>query len=199
MCKIIDIILLGLGLGSNIYGKMESVRDTVAGGLGGLACAVAGQPLDTIKVKRQTYPQIYTSTLQTLGKTYLEEGGLRAVYAGCGAAMASNVAENAVLFLCYERCLELVRRATGEQSSERMSVGKQAVAGALASVASSVAINPLERIKCKMQVQKQQRKGSGGRWSSVSVCTCSNSHLSTVQPLDCTEDHSSRRRSKRIV
>ena len=154
--------------------KMEEVRDTLAGGLGGLACALAGQPLDTVKVKLQTYPQVYSSSLQALARTYFEEGGLRAVYAGCGAAMASNVAENAVLFVCYERCLDLVRWATGEQGSGReMSVGKQATAGALASVASSVAITPLERIKCKMQVQGQQRTGSG-RWLSA-VCALSPS------------------------
>lgn len=134
---------------------MESFLDTFAGGLGGLACAVAGQPLDTVKVKRQTYPHVYRSTYQTLSKTFIEEGGIRAIYSGCGAAMASNIAENAVLFLCYERCQDLVRWATG---AKVMSVGHQATAGALASIASSVAINPLERIKCILQVQQQQQQ-----------------------------------------
>ena len=137
---------------------MESLLDTFAGGLGGLSCAVAGQPLDTVKVKRQTYPHVYRSAYQTLAKTFLEEGGIRGVYAGCGAAMASNVAENAVLFLCYERCRDLVRWASGRGAGahDEMGVALQATAGALASVASSVAINPLERIKCKLQVQQQQ-------------------------------------------
>ena len=148
---------------------MESFLDTFAGGLGGLACAVAGQPLDTVKVKRQTYPHVYHSTYHTLAKTFIEEGGIRAIYSGCGAAMASNIAENAVLFVCYERCQEIVRWVTDTKS---MSVGHQATAGALASIASSVAINPLERIKCKLQVQKQQqqlmtRKGTKRRATYV--------------------------------
>ena len=40
---------------------MESIGDVVAGGLGGLACVLAGQPLDTIKVKLQTYPHLFNS------------------------------------------------------------------------------------------------------------------------------------------
>ena len=129
-----------------------------AGGLGGLSCALAGQPLDTVKVKQQTYPYVYGSAYQTLIKTYWEEGGIRGIYAGCGAAVMSNVAENAVLFLCFERCQEIVRWAVGVRSSGEMSVVHKASAGALASVFSSVAINPLERLKCKLQVQQQQQQ-----------------------------------------
>ena len=146
---------------------MDSFRDSLAGGLGGCGCAVAGQPFDTVKVKQQTYPHVYPTAVQTLTKTLREEGGLRGLYAGCGAAVGSNMAENAVLFVCYERCLDLVRWVTGEQSRDGLSVTKQAFAGSLASVASSVAINPFERIKCKMQVQGQQKHQSiGGRLRS---------------------------------
>lgn len=134
---------------------MEGFRDTLAGGLGGLSCALAGQPFDTVKVKQQTYPHVYVSPYQTLARTYWREGGIRAVYAGCGAAMAVNIAENAVLFLCYERCRDFVGWACGLRSKE-LSLTQQASAGALASVFSCVAINPLEIIKCKLQVQHQQ-------------------------------------------
>lgn len=144
---------------------MESLRDTIAGGLGGLSCAVAGQPFDTVKVKQQTYPHVYGSAFQTLSKTFREEGGIRGIYAGCGAAMVSNVAENAVLFLCFERCQELVRWATGARSSHELSVAHRAVTGAFASVMSSIVINPLERVKCKLQVQHQQLHSVGRlRW-----------------------------------
>ena len=75
--------------------------------------------------------------------------------------MAANVAENAVLFLCYERCRDLICWCGGARSPDMMSVGQQASAGALASVLSSVAINPLERVKCKLQVQQQQWSHAG--------------------------------------
>ena len=145
---------------------MESVRDTFAGALSGLSCVLAGQPFDTVKVKQQTYPQVYKTMYQTLAKTYWEEGGVVGLYAGCGSAIVSNVAENAVLFLCFERSQQLVRWATGRHSCGELSVAHKASAGALASVVSSVVINPLERVKCKLQVQQQQRRElprAGGR------------------------------------
>ena len=155
---------------------MESFVDSLAGGLGGLACAVAGQPLDTVKVKQQTYPRVYSSPLYTLAKTLREEGGLRGLYAGCGAAVGASIAENAVLFVCYERCQDLVHWVSGDdQGRDGLSVMKQASAGSLASVASSVAINPFERIKCKMQVQGQQKPEgvSRLRWTLSQCVICS--------------------------
>lgn len=170
---------------------MESFRDTLAGGLGGLACAVAGQPLDTIKVKQQTYPHVYSSTVRTLAKTLREEGGLRGLYAGCGAAMGSNIAENAVLFVCYERCQDLVRWVSGGDGGERLSVMKQASAGSLASVISSIAINPFERIKCKMQVQGQQKLDSVKRlrWTSSSKWPYSYCCHLSLQSVECGGNH----------
>ena len=134
----------------------EGLCDTFAGALGGLACVLAGQPLDTVKVKQQTYPQVYRTMSQTLSKTFWQEGGLLGFYAGCGSAVFSNVAENAVLFFSFERCQQLVRWTLDLRSADDMNALHQAYAGALASVVSSVVINPLERIKCKQQVHHQQ-------------------------------------------
>ena len=136
---------------------LDSLRDTTAGALGGLGCVLAGQPLDTVKVKQQTHPHIYRTMYQTLVQT-VEQGGMKALYAGCGSAVVSNVAENAVLFLCYERCQQAVRWCTGSRHSGEMKVIEKASAGALASVFSSVVINPAERVKCILQVQEQQHR-----------------------------------------
>ncbi len=130
---------------------MSGIGDTVSGGLGGLACVLIGQPLDTIKVKMQTYPAMYTSTLQALKTTLLEER-FRGFYAGSSPAVISNIAENAVLFMCYNKCLSLVQWIGG---NEELSITQKASAGSLASVFSSVAITPPDQIKCKMQAYVQ--------------------------------------------
>lgn len=134
--------------------KMESLGDTIAGGLGGLACVLAGQPLDTIKVKLQTYPHLYKSLYDSLSRTYLEEG-LRGFYAGSASAIVSNVGENAVLFVCYGHCQRVVQWLAGIQNQSDLTVFQRASAGSLASVISSIAITPPDRVKCKMQVQRQ--------------------------------------------
>ena len=144
---------------------VDSLKDAFAGGLGGLGCVLAGQPMDTVKVKQQTYPQVYRSMYQTIAKTYLE-GGIVGFYAGCGSAVVANVAENAVLFMCFEHCQQIVRWYTGVRHSGEMLVLHKASAGALASVVSSVAINPVERIKCKLQVQDLQQQLHGVQNSS---------------------------------
>lgn len=133
---------------------MQSIGDFVAGGLGGLACVLAGQPFDTIKVKLQTYPHLYKSLYHAVTKTVAQEK-LRGFYAGSAPAVFSNVAENAVLFLFYGQCQKVVQWAVGANSVEELSVFQQAGAGSLASVFSSIAITPPDRIKCMLQARMQ--------------------------------------------
>ncbi|KAL5459872.1 hypothetical protein EMCRGX_G033259 [Ephydatia muelleri] len=137
----------------------KSVADTIAGGFGGLACVAVGQPLDTVKVKLQAFPNLYPTLLSTIRKTFREEG-LRGFYAGCAPACLSNVAENAVLFVAYGNCQKLVQWVTGK-SDNNMSVLERASAGALASLFSSVAITPPDLIKSRLQAQRALLERAG--------------------------------------
>ena len=142
---------------------MDGVSELVAGGLGGFACVITGQPFDTIKVKLQTYPAQFKTPLQAFRKTWMQEGFL-GMYAGCTPAVVSNIAENAVLFLCYGGCQRAVKWMTGVSSTEDLSVFQQACSGSLASVFSSIAITPPDRVKCILQAQSEH-KGSTGTQS----------------------------------
>lgn len=44
---------------NEVHGAKEVIIDLVAGSLGATASVYVGQPLDTLKVKMQTYPQLY--------------------------------------------------------------------------------------------------------------------------------------------
>lgn len=145
---------------------MAGVGDFVAGGLGGLACVLAGQPFDTVKVKLQTYPHLYKSLYHAVTKTLSEEK-LRGFYAGSGPAIVSNVAENAVLFLFYSQCQKVVQWIVGAKSVDELSVFQQAGAGSLASIFSSFAITPPDRIKCMLQAQMQAIESAKGSSSSI--------------------------------
>ena len=162
---------------------MEDVGDVVAGGLGGLACVLAGQPLDTIKVKLQTYPHLYISSLDAIRKTLRQER-FAGFYAGASPAVLSSVLENAVLFVCYSHCQQLVQLAVGAETQDGMSVVQQASSGALASVFSSVAITPPDRIKCKLQVYQQQNRETVIKRRLVKSILVSNPyHNQTTQTL----------------
>jgi solute carrier family 25 (mitochondrial ornithine transporter) member 2/15 len=65
---------------------------------GGVACVYAAQPLDTVKVKMQTFPHLYKGMIDCLVKTFKRDGFARGLYAGSIPAVAANVAENSVLF-----------------------------------------------------------------------------------------------------
>ncbi|KAF7266453.1 hypothetical protein GWI33_020220 [Rhynchophorus ferrugineus] len=153
----------------------DGVIDFTSGCLGGIALVYVGQPLDTIKVKLQTFPLLYAGMVDCLKKTYIQDGIVRGLYAGTVPALATNIVENAVLFLCYGFCQKIIVKATGASSTEDLSVISNATAGFLASFFSSVAITPTELIKCKLQAMHETSQNAKGR-------------LVHVGPLNLTQD-----------
>lgn len=127
----------------------EAVVDFLSGIVGGTTCAYTGQPLDTIKVKMQTYPSLYRSTWKCLRDTIRQEGFLR-LYAGALPAVAANVAENAVLFLSYGQCCKVVAWMCGVER-EKMTLFQKACSGSFAAVFAAFALCPPELVKCRMQ------------------------------------------------
>lgn len=71
-----------------------------------------GQPLDTVKVKLQTFPTLYKNALDCFLQTYRNEGIVRGLYAGTLPSIAAQVAENSVLFMCYGMCQKAVLRVS---------------------------------------------------------------------------------------
>lgn len=74
-----------------------------------------GQPLDTVKVKMQTFPHLYKGMLDCLKQTLKKDGFVRGLYAGTTPAILANVAENSVLFAAYGYCQKFVCHVTGTQ------------------------------------------------------------------------------------
>lgn len=82
---------------------------------GGAACVFSGQPLDTTKVKMQTFPKLYRGFLHCIMSTY-KQVGLRGLYQGTTPALMANIAENSVLFMSYGFCQQVVRFTSGMHS-----------------------------------------------------------------------------------
>lgn len=138
--------------------------------LGGIALVYVGQPLDTVKVKMQTFPHLYSNMINCFTETLRNDGIYRGLYAGTVPALATNVVENSVLFLCYGFCQKIMQRITEVESTEKLSIVSNATAGFLASFFSSLAICPTELIKCKLQAMheiKKQHETLGKRFESV--------------------------------
>ncbi|XP_020083873.1 mitochondrial carnitine/acylcarnitine carrier-like protein [Ananas comosus] len=136
--------------------KMANIaKDLTAGTVGGAAQLIVGHPFDTIKVKLQSQPaplpgQLpkYSGAIDAAKQTVASEG-LKGLYKGMGAPLATVAAFNAVLFTVRGQMEALLRSEPGAP----LTVGQQAVCGAGAGVAVSFLACPTELIKCRLQAQ----------------------------------------------
>ncbi len=61
---------------------------------GGTASVYVGQPLDTVKVKMQTFPTMYRNAYHCFKTTLVQEGVRRGLYAGTVPSLAAQVCTN---------------------------------------------------------------------------------------------------------
>jgi len=129
--------------------------DFTAGCAGGTASVYVGQPLDTIKVKLQTFPKLYKNGLDCFYKTFKNEGIAKGLYAGTIPSVAAQASENAVLFLAYGMCQKSVAWLFGYEKTSELSVFQNALAGSFAAFFSSFTLCPTELVKCKLQAMNE--------------------------------------------
>ncbi|XP_047578014.1 mitochondrial ornithine transporter 1-like [Lutra lutra] len=98
---------------------IQAAIDLPAGAAGGTACVLTGQPFDTLKVKMQTFPDLYRGLTDCCLKTY-SQVGFRGFYKGTSPALIANIAENSVLFMCYGFCQQVVRKVVGLEKQARL-------------------------------------------------------------------------------
>lgn len=80
-----------------------------------MTATLVGQPLDTVKVKMQNFPNLYSNMFNCIRQTVVKEGFFRGLYAGTVPGIAANVAENSVLFAAYGGCQKLMQFATNAE------------------------------------------------------------------------------------
>lgn len=129
--------------------------DLIAGSLGGVANVLVGQPLDTLKVKMQTFPNIYPNAIQCFKSTMKSDGIIRGLYAGTSPALIANIAENSVLFCGYGICQNMVMKL---RARDKASTFDKAASGFLAAFFSSFTLCPTELIKCKLQAMRERKQ-----------------------------------------
>ncbi|XP_029372580.1 solute carrier family 25 member 15a [Echeneis naucrates] len=162
---------------------VQAIIDFTAGALGGTACVLSGQPFDTAKVKMQTFPTMYRGFTHCFMSNF-RQSGLRALYKGSIPALMANISENAVLFLSYGLCQDVIRLVIKVDKGTELSEIQKASAGSLASVFSSMALCPTELVKCRLQAMHEMEasgKIAGGQRSTV--WTVVNTVLKTNGPL----------------
>ncbi|XP_070762274.1 solute carrier family 25 member 15a [Enoplosus armatus] len=171
---------------------IQAIIDFSAGAIGGTACVLSGQPFDTTKVKMQTFPTMYRGFIHCFTSTF-RQVGLRGLYKGTTPALIANISENAVLFLSYGLCQDVVRFVSKMDKGADLSDLQKASAGSLASIFSAMAICPTELVKCRLQAMHEMeasgKVASGQRstvWTVVKTVLKTNGPLGFYQGLTST-------------
>ncbi|GAB0087181.1 mitochondrial ornithine transporter 1 [Sergentomyia squamirostris] len=136
-------------------GFKTGVIDFTGGSLGGVALVYVSQPLDTCKVKMQTFPTLYRGMVHCLIETFRKDRIWRGLYAGSIPAVVANVAENSVLFAAYGACQKLVAVVEKKDNITDLSILGNATSGFLAAFFSSFTLCPTELVKCKLQALRE--------------------------------------------
>lgn len=146
---------------------IDGVIDFIAGTAGGIANVYIGQPLDTVKVKMQTFPDLYRNGYQCFRETLRKDGIARGLYAGTVPSLAANISENAVLFLFYGLCQKTIVFLTGNRKVEDLNSVQNALAGSGAAFFCSFTLCPTELVKCRLQAMREMQGGrlNIGPWS----------------------------------
>jgi hypothetical protein len=124
--------------------------DTVAGIFGGVAGKAVEYPADTIKVKLQAQTTTGTSFTGPLDcfKQTVQQGGVRALYAGLPVPLLGSMLEMGVLFTAMGR----IKRIASEDP-ENPTLVETCVSGGGAGVFASFVLTPVELIKCRLQTR----------------------------------------------
>jgi solute carrier family 25 ornithine transporter 2/15 len=128
--------------------------DLIAGMSAGAINALVGCPMDTVKVKMQTFPVDNPSVRSAIMQSLRRDGFFRGLYAGLTPFLLANMGENAILFLAYGQSQRLVAYGLGQEVDKLKPVGN-ALAGSCASVFSAMWLCPTEHIKCQLQVRRE--------------------------------------------
>uniref|UniRef100_A0A7S2IAM9 Mitochondrial carrier protein n=2 Tax=Helicotheca tamesis TaxID=374047 RepID=A0A7S2IAM9_9STRA len=131
-------------------------RDIFSATVGSVFCCYTGQPFDTVKVRMQTNPELYSGIFKTATTTMSEEG-IRAFWKGAVPTAMGMAAENAMAFGVNEA----LKRAfpdpnkgqldhNGEQ--HRPDLLRPFLMGAITGCCSALVLLPSEVVKAKTQV-----------------------------------------------
>lgn len=145
--------------------KKDPVKEFLAGGFGGCCLVLSGHPLDTIKVRLQTMPDVkpgqaplYNGTVDCAKKIVANEG-VKGLYKGMLAPLLGVAPMYAICFLGFGvgKQMQTPSKPNGEYSNPQLFA-----AGLVAGVFTTGIMAPGERVKCLLQMQTGENKKYNG-------------------------------------
>lgn len=135
--------------------KGNFAKEFIAGNVGGLIGIVAVYPLDTAKIRMQTYPN-YKSTLDVI-RQMIKADGIGSIYRGIPAPAFGFGLTFAVSFSSYGFCCRQIA-SNKNINIDKISISDMTLAGALTGVIQTPVRQVVERVKSVMQVRESNGK-----------------------------------------
>ncbi|KAJ5809106.1 uncharacterized protein N7503_001324 [Penicillium pulvis] len=140
---------------------LEAMKDIVFGSVAGMAGKLIEYPFDTVKVRLQSQPEHlplrYTGPLDCFRQSF-QVDGVRGLYRGISAPMTGAAVETSCLFFSY-RLIQDALKANVFPNVEQLPLWVLVASGAASGSVTSLALTPIELIKCKMQVPVESAVG----------------------------------------
>jgi len=127
-------------------------RDIFSATIGSVFCCYTGQPFDTVKVRMQTNPAVYSGIFRTVTKTSSEEG-IRAFWKGAVPTAMGMALENAMAFGVNEALKRAFPDPNKADPNQRPDLSRPFLMGAITGCCSALVLLPSEVVKAKTQVQ----------------------------------------------
>lgn len=127
-------------------------KDFVAGAVGGLAGVVAGQPLDTVRVRLQQRGAGPSGFLACWRAT-ASEGGWRSLFRGMGYPLSTVSFQNAAAFWGFGAACRALGDRPEDGEAGALPYGHLFVAGLAGGAASTVLQAPVDVLKIRLQLQ----------------------------------------------
>ena len=144
---------------------MTSLVYVIAGGAGSTSLV---QPLDSIKVKLQTFPGLYRGGVHCVREVVRQEG-LRGFYRGLVPAVTLSMTEASIRYGTYGLCQDVVKTLVGVTHAEQMTLVHNAMAGGLTGSLATFASCPIELIKCRMQGMLEMTGRSSSNQKAIAL------------------------------
>jgi len=141
----------------------EQLKDLLAGTMAGLFSKLIEHPMDTLKVRLQTTPELYGNSARKCLQVMTAKEGWTSMFRGLPAPLFGAMAENSIIFWSYGLTARLL--SNGKPKSE-LSLSQIGFSGFVSGFAVGTWLCPVEYVKCRLQVQLS----AGGPYASAFDC-----------------------------
>lgn len=143
-------------------------KNLFCGGIAGTTACIIGHPLDLIKIRLQTQPDLYTSAYSCFRQTIRDEG-YRSFYRGMTAPLLSQFFQTGLMFAGESIATHYLKSFESETDQISRSSVNVFLAGSFGGLVKCLVLVPTDLIKCNMQVD-QGNRDRGPKYSGSFDC-----------------------------